>query len=74
MELAAKKGFLESPFKDIDRFRLNNYYLLRDSGKIKSEVKKAAYVLGIQNYTLPKMTGTRFIGHQRKAFEVLLKM
>ena len=74
VELAAKKAFLESPFKDIDRFCLNNYYLLRDSGKIKSEVKKAAYVLGIQSYTLPKMTGTRFIGHRRKAFEVLLKM
>ena len=74
MELAAKKAFLESPFKDIDRFCLNNYYLLKDSGKIKSEVKKAAYVLGIQSYTLPKMTGTRFIGHRQKAFEVLLKM
>ena len=74
VELAAKKAFLETSFKDIDRFCLNNYYLLRDSGKIKSEVKKAAYVLGIQNYTLPKMTGTRFTGHRRKAFEVLLKM
>ena len=74
VELAAKKAFLESPFKEIDRFCLNNYYLLRDSGKIKSEVKKSAEVLGIQNYNLPKMTGTRFIGHRRKAFEILLKM
>ena len=65
VELAAKKAILKSPFKDIDRFCLNNYYLLRDFGKIKAEVKKAADVLGVQHYTLPKMTSTRFIGHRR---------
>lgn len=33
-----------------------------------------AVALGIQHYTLPKMTGTRFVRHRREAFEVLLNL
>lgn len=74
IELAVKDALVNSAFKDIDSFYLTNFYLLRDSGKIKSEVKIAAEALGIQHYTLPKMTGTIFVGHRRKAFEVLLNL
>ena len=30
--------------------------------------------LGIQHYSLPKMSDTRFIGHRRRAFRTLLDM
>ena len=66
--------FTGSVFKEIDDFYSSNYYLLRGSGKIKTELKLAADVLEIQHYSLPKMTGTRFIGHRRRALTTLLNM
>lgn len=62
VEFTAKKAILESPFKDIDKFCLKNYYLLRDSSKTKPEVKKTPSVIGI-HYTLSRMTATRSIRH-----------
>lgn len=60
VELSFKDALKESTFKDIDTFYTTNFYLLHDSGKIKSEVKNATKALNIQHYTLPKMGGTRF--------------
>ena len=74
VELAVKDAFTGSVFKEIDDFYSSNYYLLRGSGKIKTELKLAADVLEIQHYSLPKMTGTRFIGHRRRALTTLLNM
>ena len=42
------------------------------SRKIKSEIKSAAHALNIQHYQLSKLTGTRFVGHQKAAFKCLL--
>ena len=56
----------------MDDFYYSTTFLLKNSGKIKSEIKSAAHALNIQHYQLPKLTGTRFAGHQRAAFECLL--
>ena len=74
VELAVKEAISASVFSEVDQFYMNNFYLLRDSGKIKSEIKNAAEVIGIQHYTLQKLTDTRFIGHRRKAFSNLLDL
>ena len=74
VELAVKDALAASKFKDIETFYQTNYYLLRSSGKIKSELKIASEAQGIQNYTLPKLTGTRFIGHRRNGFRALLNL
>jgi hypothetical protein len=74
VELAVKDALGETKFKDIDDFYQSNFYLLRDSGKIKSELKISSEALGIQHYTLPKMSGTRFIGHRRSTFRTLLNI
>ena len=74
VELAVKAALKDSRFKDIDDFYSSNFYLLRDSGKIKSELKVACEALDIQHYTLPKISGTRFVGHRRRAFRTLLNM
>ena len=72
VELAVKDAISNTVFCEVDQFYLNNFSLLRDSGKIKSEVKIAAEALGIQHYNLPNLKGTRFIGHRRNAFRRLL--
>nr|XP_047143305.1 zinc finger protein 862-like [Hydra vulgaris] len=67
IELAIKDAFNEIPdFAHIDEFYLANYYLLRNSGKLKAEVEAALKCLDITHYNLPKITGTRFVGHRRK--------
>ena len=50
------------------------FNLMKNSGKIKAEIKAAANALDIENYTLPKLTGTRFIGHRISAIRALLDM
>ena len=74
VELAVKDAFKSSPFQEIDDRYISLYNLLKNSGKIKSEVKIAAEALNIQNYTLPKLTGTRFVGHRITAVRRLLDM
>ena len=74
VEVAVKAALKESKFKDIDDFYSSNLYLLRDSRKIKSELKIACEALDIQHYLLPKMSGTRFIGHRHRAFRTLFDM
>ena len=44
----------ESPFQQIDDLYISIFYLLKNSGKIKSEIKEAANALQIQHYTSSK--------------------
>ena len=72
VELVIKEVIAETEFSKVDDFHYPTTFLLKNSGKIKSEIKSAAHALNIQHYQLPKLTGTRFVGHQRAAFECLL--
>ena len=74
IELAVKDAIKETAFADVDNFYNSLFFFLENSGKTKSEIKEAAKALNIQNYTLPKITGTRFVGHRRNAYTKLLKM
>ena len=55
MELAAKDSMNQSIMIDTQQFYLTNYFLLKNSGAIKAEVRKSAEVLGITSYELPKI-------------------
>ena len=74
VELAIKDSLKETNFKEIDDFYQSNFNLLTNSGKIKSELRIASEAQGIQHYSLPKMSGTRFIGHRQRAFKTLLNV
>jgi len=74
VELAAKDAFTDSIFQDIQKLYLNIFYLCRNSGAIKSDIKAAAKALNISFYSLPKLSGTRFIPHHRRAISRLLDM
>ena len=71
VKLAVKDALIETKFKGINNF-IKNFNPLTNSGKIKSEVRIASETQGIQHYTLPKISGTQFIGHRHRAFEALL--
>ena len=71
IELAIKDALKETKFKYIDDFYQSNFKLLTNSGKFKSELRIASEAQEIQHYTLPKMSGTRFFGHRRRAFNTL---
>ena len=73
VELAVKEAFNISQLNNVDEFYKTNFYLLRNSGKLKSEVAESAKVLGINYYTISKIHGTRFVGHRRKGFQNLLE-
>ena len=74
IELAVADAFKNTVFSEIDRFYIQNFYLLKNSGLLKSEVKAAASALDISFYQLTKLTGTRFVSHRRRAFKHLLDM
>ena len=74
IELAMKDAIKNSAFQKVDEFYINVYNLLKNSGKIKSEIKVACEALNIQGYTLSKLIGPRFIGHRRSAFKKLLSI
>ena len=74
VKLAIKDALKETKFKVIDDFYQSNFNLLTNSGKIKSELRIASEAQGIQHYSLPKMSGTRFIGHRKRAFKTLLNV
>ena len=74
VELAVKDAFKTSDFVVVDQFYMGVYNLLKNSGKIKGEIKEAAKALDIQHYVLSKITGTRFVGHRRKAYDRLLQI
>ena len=60
IELAVKDAFKTSVFTEVDTCYTSLYSLLKNSGKIKGEVKEAAVALNIESYSLPKLTGTRY--------------
>ena len=74
VKLAIKDALKETKFKVIDDFYQSNFNLLTNSGKIKSELRITSEAQGIQHYTVPKMSGIRFIGHRRRAFKTLLNV
>ena len=74
VELAIKDALKDTKFKDTDEFYQSNFNLLTNTGKIKSELKITPEAQGIQHYTLPKMSGTQFIGHRWRAFKTLLNL
>lgn len=73
-ELAVKDAFAGSDYQAVDTFYIGLFNLLKSSGAIKSDIKAAAQSLDICFYTLPKMTGTRFVSHRKKALTHLLDM
>ena len=44
------------------------FYLFKNSGKLKSRVKRIDVLHGITFYLLSKIHGTRFINHRRKGY------
>ena len=72
VKLTIKEAIAETEFSKVDDFHYPTTFLLKNSGKIKSEIKSAAHALNIQHYQLLKLTGTRFVGHRRAAFKCLL--
>ena len=60
VQIHCKYALKETKFKDIDDFYQSNFNLLTNSSKIKSELRIASEAQGIQHYSLPKMSGTRF--------------
>ena len=74
IELVIKDSFEESPFSTVDKLYITLFNLFKNSGAIKSDVRQAAEVLEISVYTLPKLTGTRFVSHCKQAITGLLDM
>ena len=73
IKLAVKSAFDIPQFQEVEEFYKTNYYLLKNSGKLKHQVKECDATLGIQYYELPKIHGTRFINHRRRGFKNLLE-
>ena len=75
VELSVKDVFEQSTFTSIlDPLYSSIYTLLKNSGKLKNEVKSACEALNIKHYVLSKLTGTRFIGHRVTSFPSLLNV
>ena len=74
VELAVKEAFDGAGFSSVDSLYQTIFSLLQNSGIIKSDVLEAAKVLDISAYTLPKLTGTRFVSHRVKALGRLINM
>ena len=74
IELAVKDILKDSAFSEVDKQYLTIFNLMKNSGAVKSDVKSAAKALDISCYTLPKITGTRFGSHRKKAYTRLLNM
>ena len=72
VELAIKEAIAETEFSKANDFHYPTTFLLKNSGKIKSEINSTVHALNIQHYQLPKLAGTRFVGHWRAAFKCLL--
>ena len=73
-ELSVKSAFSHTLLDNVDEFYKSNFYLLRHSVKLKQMIRKAAATIGITFYKLPKIHGTRFIGHRRTDLTSLLEI
>ena len=47
---------------------------MKNSGKIKGEIKATVQALNIKHHTLPKLTGTHLVGHRRNTYTCLLNL
>lgn len=74
VELAVKEAFKVSHYQDVDTFYETNFSLLKNSGAIKACLKEAATAMNVSHYTLPKISGTRFVSHRKRGFQKLLHM
>lgn len=74
VELSVKSAFSHPLLDNVDKFYKSNFYLLRNSGKLKEMIREAAATIGIAFYNLPKIHGTRFIGHRRRGLTSLLEI
>ena len=52
VELAIKEAIAETEFSKVDDFYYPTTFLLKNSGKIKSEFKSDAHTLNIQHYQI----------------------
>ena len=59
-------------FKMLDDLMIGLYNLHKRSGELKRSMRCDAKTLGIAAYVLPKVTGTRFVGHGLNGVKVLL--
>ena len=74
IELAVKDILKDSAFSEVDKQYLAIFNLMKNVGAVKSDMKSAAKALDTSCYTLPKITGTRFGSHRKKAYTHLLNM
>ena len=75
VELAVKDVMSQDPnCAEADKFYIDNFYLLKNSGVLKSKLKEAAAALNITYYPLPKIHGTRFVSHRKRGFGIFLHM
>ena len=72
VELAAKKVINESVFTDVEQFYLSIYFFLNNSGRFHSECKQSAEAQNVDFKELPKIHGTRFLGHKRNGISNFL--
>ena len=73
LELAMKDTISQKiDYQECDRFYITIFYLFKNSGKLKTPAKKAAEELNMTWYRLPKLNGTRFVGHRHRAPKKLL--
>ena len=71
-ELAIKRVFEESTFKEVDDLYVGIFYFHKNSGKVLNKVKEACKALGIQYHQSKKIHGTGFVQHRRRALKWLL--
>ena len=75
VELAVKNAMTSNTYVgEAEKFYINNFYLLKNSGVLKSKLKEAAAGLDITYYPLPKIHGTRFVSHRKRGYTNLVHM
>ena len=73
LELAINDAVSDiSKFQECDSFYISLYYLFKNSGKLKTEVRQACDALNITYYPLPKIQGTRFVNHRHGGLTKLM--
>ena len=75
IELSVKDALNKSIFtRELDPLYIAVYGLMKNSGKIKSEIKAACEAINVKHYVLPKLNGTCFIGHRITSFTALINI
>ena len=68
IELAVKGPLDETTSNECATIYSSNFALLKNSGKMKGEIKAAAQILNMEYCALSKLTGTHFVGHCWNAY------